>query len=72
MNADLTPTMIEAFKRYAAMRDSLDHYGYSGGTTAERRQYTRLMNKAMNAAMEGTSGPEDPLFRRRWFALAFV
>ncbi len=69
MNNGITSEMIDAYKRFAAARDSLDHYGYLGATTGERRRYTRLLNRAMDLAQAGTAGHEDPVFRRRWSAL---
>lgn len=69
MNNGITSEMIEAYKRFAAARDALDHYGYLGATTGERRRYTRLLNRAMDLAQAGTAGHEDPVFRRRWSAL---
>ncbi len=68
--SDLTPEMIAAFNRYAVHRDTLDRYGYGGATTADKRKYTRLLNKAMDIAQKGTNGSEDPVFRRRWLDLA--
>lgn len=69
MEHGITNEMVSAYKRFAAARDALDSYGYMGATTSERRQYTRLLNRAMNLAQAGTAGHEDPLFRRRWSAL---
>jgi hypothetical protein len=69
MKADLTASMIEAFNRYAEFRDALDHQGYAGATSAQKRQYTRLMNAAMTAAKSGTGGATDPVFQKRWSAL---
>lgn len=71
MQHGLTTEMIDSYKRFAAFRDSLDRYGYSGATTTEKRNYTRLLNKAVEQIKAGTTGTEDPLFRLRWASLPF-